>query len=106
MQVRCDEGVAIHIGPEPCIGVREDAGEASVGERIGQPLSRESFILGADVVPNTEGNTGGRGIASVRRARRGPRPWHVRKLLEREPGDLLSIRGVRAAGSRREGEEP
>ena len=42
MKVRYDEGVAIHIGPEPCVGVREDAGEASVGERIGQPLSRES----------------------------------------------------------------
>jgi hypothetical protein len=30
----------------------------------------------------------------------------VLKLLVREPGDLLSIRGGRAAGSRREGEEP
>src|SRR5437867_10525479 len=30
------------------------------GERIGQPLSREStLILGADVVPVTEGNTDG-----------------------------------------------
>ena len=42
MQVRYDEGVAIHVGPEPCIVVREDRGEASVGERAGQPLSRES----------------------------------------------------------------
>ena len=41
MQVRCDEGVAIHIGPEPCVVVREGGGEASVGECIGQPLSRE-----------------------------------------------------------------
>ena len=41
MQVHCDEGVAIHIGPEPCAGVREGVGEASAGERIGQPLSRE-----------------------------------------------------------------
>ena len=88
MQVRCDEGVAIHIGPEPCVGVREDADEASVGESIGQPLSRESIILGADVVPNTEGKIGGRDIASVRRARRGLRPWHVQKLFAREPGGL------------------
>lgn len=43
MQVRCNEGVAIHIGPEPCAGIREGAGEASVGEHIGQPLSRESI---------------------------------------------------------------
>ena len=42
MQVHHDEGVAIHTGPEPCGGAREGAGEASVGERIGQPLSRES----------------------------------------------------------------
>lgn len=41
MQVRCDEGVAIHIGPEPCATIREDGGEASVGERAGQPLSRD-----------------------------------------------------------------
>jgi hypothetical protein len=41
VQVHCDEGVAIHIGPEPCAGAREGVGEASAGERIGQPLSRE-----------------------------------------------------------------
>ena len=44
MQVRYDEGVAIHVGPEPCTVVREDRGEASVGERAGQPLSRESHL--------------------------------------------------------------
>src|SRR5918994_707019 len=41
VQVRYDEGVAIHIGPEPCVVVREGGGEASAGERIGQPSSRE-----------------------------------------------------------------
>jgi len=56
VEVRCNEGVAIRIGPEPCVCVREGAGEASVGERIGQPLSRESLIVpGADVVKITEG---------------------------------------------------
>jgi len=40
VQVHYGEGVAIHIGPEPCACVREDAGEASVGERIGRPWSR------------------------------------------------------------------
>ena len=44
MQVRYDEGVAIHIGPEPCGVIREGGGEASAGERIGQPLSRESHL--------------------------------------------------------------
>ena len=47
MRVRHDEGVAIHIGPEPCAGIREGAGEASAGEGTGQPLSRErSFVPG------------------------------------------------------------
>ena len=41
MQVHCDEGVATHIGPKPCVSAREGRGEASVGEHIGQPLSRE-----------------------------------------------------------------
>ena len=41
MQVHCDEGVATHIGPEPCVSVREGRGEASAGEHTGQPLSRE-----------------------------------------------------------------
>ena len=43
MQVHCDEGAAVHIGPEPCVVVREGRGEASAGDRIGQPLSRESI---------------------------------------------------------------
>ena len=68
MQVRHDEGVAIRIGPKPCVGVREDAGEASVGECIGQPLSRERAIVpGADVVTVTEGHTSGGVSASLRR---------------------------------------
>ncbi len=67
MQVHCDEGVANHIGPEPCAGIREDTGEASAGDCIGQPLSREiNVILGADAVPLAEGNTDGRVTASAR----------------------------------------
>ena len=46
MEVHCDEGVAIHIAPEPCVHARESMGEASVGERIGQPLSRERIQPG------------------------------------------------------------
>ena len=91
MQVHHDEGVAIHIDPESCAAAREGISEALTGERIGQPLSREStLILGADVVPLTEGNTDGREIASAQTARRGRRHWHVRKFLAREPGDPTS----------------
>ena len=51
MQVRCDEGVATHIGPEPCVVAREGAGEASAGEYTGQPLSRDrKSVPGADDV--------------------------------------------------------
>ena len=59
MKVRYGEGLAIRIGPEPCVGTREGAGEASVGERIGQPWSRESEIIpDADAVDAAEGKTG------------------------------------------------
>ena len=96
MRVHYGEGVAIRIGPEPCVGIREGVGEASVGERIGQPLSRESLIiLGADAVESAEGKMGGRVSASARLTRRGPRPWHVWKLFAREPGDLgFGQRGI------------
>ena len=107
MQVRCDEGVAIRIGPEPCVGVREGAGEASAGERIGQPLSCENKIVpGADVLRNTEGNMDGGILASTRPARRSRRPWHVRKLFAREPGGLGFDLRMDTAGPHREGEEP
>ncbi len=89
VKVHGDEGLANHIGPESCVGPREGAGEALTGERTGQPLSREiAFILGADSVINEEGKTTGHASASVSPTRRGRRPWHVRKLLAREPGDL------------------
>jgi hypothetical protein len=32
------EGVAIHDGPEPCVGVREGASEASVGVHVGRAI--------------------------------------------------------------------
>ena len=65
MKVHYDEGVANRIGPEPCVGAREGTGEASAGECIGQPLSRERLlILGADAVYRAEGNTYGRASAT------------------------------------------
>ena len=58
MQVHCNEEVANHIGPEPCADTREGAGEASVGERAGQPLSHERIVYpDADAVQEAEGNT-------------------------------------------------
>ncbi len=48
--VRYDEGIANHIGPEPCAVGREAGGEASAGARIGQPSSRERINRDADAV--------------------------------------------------------
>ena len=107
MQVSYSEGPANYTGPESCVDICEGEGEALTGERIGQPLSRESHIIpGADVLIPTEGDMAERDNASVPTARRGRRPWHVRELFVREPGDLSPIRGACVAGSRREGEEP
>ena len=107
MQVPCDEGIANHIGPKPCAGIREDVGEASAGVRAGQPLSRDrKLFLGADAVCVAEGNTSECAIASAWTTRRGRRTWHARKRFAREPGDLLSGQPLCRAGPCREGEEP
>jgi len=59
------KGVVAQVGPKPCIGAGE--GEASAGESVGQPLSRESDLTRhADAVSVAEGNTGGCAIASTR----------------------------------------
>lgn len=108
MQVRCNEGLANHIGPEPCIGPREGVGEASVGESIGQPLSRErNESPNADAVSEVEGHVAVHVIASAQPIGRGRRPWHVQTLLVREPGDLRSdLSDLCRAGPCCEGEEP
>jgi hypothetical protein len=88
VQVHYDEGVANHIGPEPWVVTREGNGEASAGESIGQVLSPENYILPERRRVTHRGRQYGQ--ARDREAwtvRRGQRPWHVRKLLVREPGD-------------------
>jgi hypothetical protein len=107
VQVHYDEGIANRIGPEPCAGIREGVGEASAGERAGQPLSRDrKLIPGADAVCVAEGNMPMSVIASDWVTRRGRRTWHARMLLVREPGGLQVGRNpLWADGPRREGEE-
>jgi hypothetical protein len=91
VQVHRDEGVTNHIGPEPCVGVREDAGEASAVECAGKSSSHEmGLVLGADAAALAAGNAAARDIASAQAARRGLRTWHTQALLIREPGDLCS----------------
>jgi hypothetical protein len=42
VEVLYDEGLANHIDPEPCGGLREEADEKSVGARVGGVSRRES----------------------------------------------------------------
>ena len=93
MKVPDNKEVANHVGPEACVAHCEMRREALTGERIGQPLSHDRLdIPGADAVQAAEGNMSEHAIASVRMTRRGRRPWHVRTLHAREPGDLQSDR--------------
>jgi hypothetical protein len=60
VQVHYGEGVANHADLESCAAYREVCGEALTGERAGQPLSHEIFLIqDADVVTYTEGKTNG-----------------------------------------------
>lgn len=102
------EAVAIHVDPKPCRVAREGDGEASVGESVGQPLSRESDLArDADAVSLAEGHTGGCAIASTRPISRGLRPWHAQTLrvtgTGRSPVRPLAIQ---RGGPHREVEEP
>ena len=107
MKVLHSKDLANHADLESCAAHREVRREALTEARIGQPSSRESWIFpGADAVPTAEGKTEGRAIASAPTTRRGLRPWHVRTLLVREPGDLGADQPQYRAGPRREGEEP
>ena len=107
MQVSHSEGLANHTGPESCVGIREDAGEALTGERLGQTSSRESLILpDADVFRITEGNMGNAITRALTQSGVVEDTEHVRKLFAREPGDLGFSLRMDTAGPHREGEEP
>jgi RNA-directed DNA polymerase len=69
------EGVATHDGPESCVGVREDAGEALTGVRAGPVLSREIMEFGVPTLSKgAEGHIAGGASASCQRTPRGQRP--------------------------------
>ena len=107
MKVRYSEDRTSHTGLKPCGVSREGCGEASAEEGVGQPLSHEMSIPGADAVLEAEGNTAGSVIVSALLTRRGRRTWHAHKLLAREPGGLLVGHAPFGTdGPRQEGEEP
>ena len=65
MKVSCVEGLAIHDGPESCVGHCEESGEALTGESVGMVLSREKSKYRVPTIWTApEGNIGGGGIAS------------------------------------------
>ena len=106
MQVSYSEGLAIHTGPESCVGIREDAGEALTGEHIGKPSSRESLIFpDADVVGITEGDMGSAITRAPTQSGLVEDPEHVWKLVARQAGGLGFGRRVDTVGPRREDEE-
>jgi hypothetical protein len=72
VQVPCDEGVAIHIGPEPCADVRKGAGEASAGE-----------CTGVNKRPRLTPPWLDRSIAWLADRRRDPTPINTGALLHR-----------------------
>src|SRR6266480_1999551 len=51
MKVSCNQGVASQVGPESCVVVREDGGEALTGESAGRVSSLENLtVRSADAV--------------------------------------------------------
>jgi hypothetical protein len=105
------EGVASRTGPESCVAVREDGGEALTGVRMGRVLSRESHgqLRGADAVEAAEGNTGCVVIASHAWTPRGQRPRARTETLHAGTGrsrfrpkqDGAWVRAVNPKGVRR-----
>jgi len=82
------EGVAIHGGPESCVGAREGAGEALTGVRAGWAIEpRNHHLRGADAVS------------------RGGRP-HRRQRYRELPADPARSENLRMRGiSMRENRE-
>ena len=75
MKESYDEGIATHIGPEPCGDARKGEVEALTRERAGQVFSREiPQLRDADAVEEAEGNIRRVDIARRDGVPRGHRP--------------------------------
>jgi len=65
METLYTEGVAIHGGPESCVGDPRGRSEALTGVHVGRAIEpRNSQLRGAHAVDKAEGNTAGGVIAS------------------------------------------
>ena len=87
------EGVATHDGPESCVNVREDGGEALTGVRAGRAIEPRNHLSG---VPTPSPWWKATPLAALSRVAGGPRavgePGHVRNLHAREPGEPVPAR--------------
>ena len=96
------EGVAIHGGPESCVGAREGGGEALTGVRVGWAMEPRNHLLrGADAVPR-----GGRPHRGRRYREPSADPARSENLcmrgvsmrenreIPRSPADLITRRAV------------
>ena len=94
MQESHGEGVAIHTGPESCVGVRKDDREALTGERTGRVFSRERATLrDADAVGASGRPHPGQSIPQdALESRAVSDPEHVRTHLVRDPGEPVFAR--------------
>ena len=91
MRVLYGEGVANHTDPESCAATREGRSEALTGDCVGQPLSGEKQLRGADAFRPAEGNTTHVAIARHGPAPRRRRTWHAQTPPAREPGYLWAV---------------
>ena len=82
------EGVAIHGGPESCVGAREGAGEALTGARVGRAIEPRNHQFGVPTpFPLVEGNMASGVMRVAGRPRAVGEPWHAQNLQAREPGE-------------------
>lgn len=80
METLHTEGVAIHGGPESCVGVPRGRSEALTGVHVGRAIEpRNSPLRGAHAVDRAEGNTAG-GVTA--RRQRTPRGRRTRACVE------------------------
>ena len=98
----CD--VATHIGPESCGAAREGGVEALTRERAGPGIQpRKTLTPGRRLCKEMRKAPSGapisRGAVESRAVRD---PVHVRKHLEREPGDPRLAQGSSSPGTHRE----
>src|SRR5450759_3093274 len=89
------EGVAIHGGPESCVGDPRGRSEALTGVHVGRSIEPRNAYFG---VPTPLTRRKATLLAAISRAVGGPRavgePGHAWSLHAREPGDPMIARPV------------